>query len=96
MQPFPWTTPLLNNRSQMKMWLKNSFQSAWGIKLAYDFNCKNDISKCLEGKKQALNAHQTQMQVFQPSWATLSDVSKGDWLKMFFGGIEVFKCYKID
>jgi LmbE family N-acetylglucosaminyl deacetylase len=50
-----------------------------------------DVSGVLDRKRQALQAHRSQVERLAPDWPILSDVAGGDWLKVFFGGVELFQ-----
>jgi LmbE family N-acetylglucosaminyl deacetylase len=50
-----------------------------------------DISSTLPQKRQALQAHRSQAERLAPDWPILSDVAGGEWLGVFFSGVELFQ-----
>lgn len=50
-----------------------------------------DVSGVLHRKRQALQAHRSQVERLAPDWPILSDVAGGDWLRVFFWGLEFFQ-----
>ena len=50
-----------------------------------------DVSGVLPRKQQALEAHRSQVERLAPDWPILSDVAGGDWLKVFFSGVELYQ-----
>ena len=62
-------------------------------RLLVDFNRLSRIADVEMRKRDALEAHRTQVSRYMPDspWQTLSDVSSGDFLECFFAGFELFR-----
>jgi len=92
-QHWPWASAPISRRREMLTVLKNSVVS--GLSLLRDFGCYVYIRDVLELKSAALNQYQSQMTrlIPDPCWATLGDVSNGEWLACFFQEYEIFWRY---
>ena len=94
---WPWVE-LFNRKEPLKsIIIKNTFAYKFGLSLLQDFRCSVYIGDILQHKLAALSEHKSQMTRLLPEsdWATLSDVSNGDFLKCFFQEHEIFRRYKL-
>lgn len=93
---WPWVSKPVA-RTPRKAWrvLKSSLVS--GSSLLRDFRCSVYIGDVLELKRAALNQHRSQMTRLIPNshWATLGDMSDGEFLECFFQGREIFHRYSL-
>jgi LmbE family N-acetylglucosaminyl deacetylase len=71
-----------------------TYTLAAGWRLLHHFRWYSDVQRFLPKKRQALECHRSQMTplVADPQWSTLRDVARGEWLKLFFQGRELFYC----
>jgi LmbE family N-acetylglucosaminyl deacetylase len=93
---WPWVSLLQNTRNLTRLALKNSLQFRFGQRLSQDFNTHANITPNLDQKKAALGLYRSQMEHLNgdPQWATLGDVSQGDFLSCFFQELEIFHRYE--
>lgn len=89
---WPWVGIPKNNRALAVTILKNSLTYHFGLQLLRDFNYGVSIDSVLEGKRSALNQHQSQMTKLMPheNWATLGEIADGEFLQCFFQSWEYF------
>ena len=92
---WPWVDLFTRKEPLRSIILKNTFAYSFGLRLLQDFGCSVYIGDILEHKHSALSKHRSQMSRLLPdsNWATLSDVSNGEFLKCFFQEHEIFRRY---
>ncbi len=92
---WPWVELLTKNEPLRSTILKNTLAYSFGLRLLQDFRCSVYIGDVLENKHAALAQHRSQMTrlLSETDWATLSDVSNGEFLKCFFQEHEIFRHY---
>jgi LmbE family N-acetylglucosaminyl deacetylase len=86
---WPWVSIEPGNRAKLLL----SSRNAWfGLRLLYEFKLRVDVSTVVSAKRDALNAHRSQMEQrgANPRWQTLGDVSGGEFLANFFE-VELFR-----
>jgi LmbE family N-acetylglucosaminyl deacetylase len=94
---WPWVpVPISWRRKTLKV-LRDTLVAGMGLRLLWDFNSSVYIEEVIELKREALNQHKSQMSRLlpDPGWATLSDVSDGEFLACFFAEREIFRRYNI-
>jgi LmbE family N-acetylglucosaminyl deacetylase len=94
---WPWVSlPARANRTTLKV-LYASVMTGFGMKVLRDFRCAVYINDVLEQKRVALQQYQSQMTRLLPGslWATLHDVSNGEFLERFFQPYEIFQRYRV-
>ena len=90
---WPWVNVSVNFRLHNLKLLENTFFS--NLHFFTHFRCYVNIKEVLVLKRIALNKHESQMTRLIPDkrWATLNDVSNGEFLKCFFQEHEIFYRY---
>ncbi len=90
---WPWVELLTRKEPLRSIILKNTLAYSFGLRLLEDFQCSVYIGDVLENKHAALAQHKSQMTrlLSNSNWATLSDVSNGEFLKCFFQEHEIFR-----
>lgn len=87
-----WSGKVRGYRSLRRNW---RLSSRMGWILLRDFRHTLDIQDDLDLKYKALMQHKTQTTQYlvDPRWRTISDFSKGDFLRCFLRDQEIFYCY---
>lgn len=88
---WPWTS-LMGRPREMLSFLKNTCKTGFGTVFLQEFRWVVDIEPVLDQKRQALEQHRSQMQrlLLDSEWATLADISNGEFLECFFQNYEFF------
>jgi LmbE family N-acetylglucosaminyl deacetylase len=92
---WPWVSlPRGMHPATLKV-LHASVMAGFGMKALHDLRCAVYVHDVLAQKRLALHQHQSQMTRLIPGspWATLHDVSDGEFLARFFQPYEMFHRY---
>jgi LmbE family N-acetylglucosaminyl deacetylase len=94
---WPWVNIPIQLRRKTLAVMRNSFYAGLGLRLLRDFRYAVYIGDVIELKRTALEEHKSQMSrlIPHPDWATLGDVSNGQFLKCFFQEYEIFRKYNV-
>jgi LmbE family N-acetylglucosaminyl deacetylase len=92
---WPWVSLLPGVSRVALKGLHASLIAGFGMKALRDLRCAVYVKDVLEQKHTALNQYRSQMTPLIPDtgWATLRDVSNGEFLERFFRPYEVFHRY---
>jgi LmbE family N-acetylglucosaminyl deacetylase len=76
--------------------LKRGLRYGFGLALLTQFNRAVLVREVLDGKREALAQHASQMTRLDPdaNWATLQDVAGGEFIQFFFQDCEFFRPVK--
>jgi LmbE family N-acetylglucosaminyl deacetylase len=88
---WPWVPYPLNNRRDLPVVVRDNLRSI--RRLLKHFTTAVDIGGCVDDKKHALDAYESQMTRLggDPEWPRLQDVADGEFLNLFFQDHELFR-----
>lgn len=94
-QHWPWVAAPRRRRQNAKQFLRTSVRAGLGMRMLVDFRHHVWIGDVIDAKERALAQHRSQTCRLLPDahWATLDQVSGGEWLTRFFQDREVFLHY---
>jgi LmbE family N-acetylglucosaminyl deacetylase len=91
---WPWTNPLTppRRRHSRRQVASIALRDRFGTRLLSMLTHCHDITAVLDVKRRALAAHETQTlrQHDDPTWLTLGDVARGEWLDRLFQPVEYY------
>lgn len=92
---WPWVSLPIKTKQNRKTILKNTLIYWFGLRVLGNFNCSLYIGDILTKKRAALEQYKSQMTrlINNPKWATLQDISNGEFLECFFQENETFRQY---
>lgn len=92
---WPWVELFARQNPLRNIIFKNTLIYIFGLRVLREFNCSLLIEDVMENKQNALAQYKSQMTRLLPDskWATLNDVSNGEFLKCFFQKHEIFRRY---
>lgn len=93
---WPWVSINQKDRYNRKIIFKNTLSYSFGLGVRKDFNYCVPIKNISEQKRMALEQYKSQMTriLSDEKWATLNDISNGEFLECFFRNYELFRRYK--
>jgi LmbE family N-acetylglucosaminyl deacetylase len=93
---WPWVSISQHDRNNSKIIFKNTLLYSFGLSTRKDFNHCVPIENVSKQKRVALEQHKSQMTRIIPhkKWATLKDISNGEFIKCFFRSYELFRRYE--
>ncbi|MGD1713938.1 PIG-L deacetylase family protein [Dapis sp. BLCC M172] len=92
---WPWVSLPIKTKQNRKTILKNTLIYWFGLRVLGNCNCSLYIGDILTKKRAALEQYKSQMTrlINNPKWATLQDISNGEFLECFFQENETFRQY---
>jgi LmbE family N-acetylglucosaminyl deacetylase len=92
---WPWVGFAQTPPIRPKHILKNSLLAGFGVRAFLDLKYQVDITSMVEQKRAAIAQHrsQTEKLVDDPTWVTLEQLSKGEFMSCFYQNREFFRCY---